>query len=206
MKKWETANGKMERILSIHRRRGMIHDETAESEALQYVIPAHVKFLIVADLVRALRREFVLSLDDIKKKKSSQTSFSTSDAIHFLQRKQTRQNMTDYGGTMTKIGKPTDKGGRSKAARVVLQFVFFRKMNKNNILDSIMAYHEDVGTFSLSTEARDCEGRIQTGRRAVTPEQMAHARRRATNAMNGYKENLIEFPQVDHGGAPSVYF
>jgi hypothetical protein len=101
MKKWEAANWKMEKILSVHRRRGMLTDETAESEALQYVIPSHVKFRIVADLVKAMRREFMLSLDDVKKKASNQTSFSTSDAVSFLQRKQSVYrpgSMPEYGG------------------------------------------------------------------------------------------------------------
>ena len=54
MKKWDDANLKMDRILAIHRRRGMLTDETEESEALQYIIPHHVKFRIVADLVKAM--------------------------------------------------------------------------------------------------------------------------------------------------------
>lgn len=124
MKKWDDANQKMERILAIHRRRGMLTDETAETEALQYVVPHHVKFRIVADLVKAMRREFMLSLDDIKKKASSQTSYSTSDATNFLQRKTKvyGQGMPELeGATIGKVDK-----GRSKASRMVLQFVFFK--------------------------------------------------------------------------------
>lgn len=125
MKKWDDANFKMDKILAIHRRRGMLTDETEETEALRYIIPHHVKFRIVADLVKAMRREFMLSLDDIKKKASTNTTFSTDDATRFLQRKAKvfGQGMPDLDAPA--IGKK-DKGGRGKAGKVVLQFVFFR--------------------------------------------------------------------------------
>ena len=129
MKKWDAANYKMEKILQIHRRRGVITDETADTEALQYVIPHAIKFRIVADLVKAMRREFILSLDDIKKKATNQTSFSTHDATRFLRKKSNfGYGVADYLASegLIKSTSSNDHGKKSKASKIVLQFVFFR--------------------------------------------------------------------------------
>lgn len=148
MKKWDDANFKMERILSIHRRRGLLTDETPESEAIPYLIPSQIKFRIVADLVKAKRREFILSLDDIKEKANNQTSFSTHDATKFLKRK-----TKVYGAGMpdldsSAVGK-VDIGGRSKAQRLVLQFVFFRYFNFNHSLCGVDFHSKNAKLFNI---------------------------------------------------------
>mmetsp|Transcript_36592 Transcript_36592/g.37261 ORF Transcript_36592/g.37261 Transcript_36592/m.37261 type:complete len:549 (-) Transcript_36592:157-1803(-) len=139
---WDAMDAKMEQILTVHRKQGLLQKQSEEVEIDKHLLPPHVTLEIIYNLIAQKRQEHLLKRREAYKKIVVKKQFDAEDALAMLRGEEGVLHMA------MQLLKP-------KKFADFVPFFMFKFLRHTDLVDALRQAHELYETFVVRKSERD---------------------------------------------------